>query len=79
MLQSIKSNLLDGMLVGLSLSLIYNRATWPAAIVIVAIIAARGFEKYLATKKVEDNTTDLREKMASMENKLALLGMSKRG
>jgi hypothetical protein len=45
----------------------------------VAIIAARGFEKYLATKKVEDNTMDLREKMSSIENKLALLGMAKRG
>lgn len=78
MINFIKTHLLDGLLIGLGLSLIYNKATWPASVVIVAIIGARAFEKYLASVKVVDASAELKEKVSSIENKLAMLGMNKR-
>jgi hypothetical protein len=79
MVNLIKANLLDGLLIGLGVSLVYNHATWPAAIVIVAIVGARAFEKHIESKEVVDASAELKDKISSIENKMALLGLSKRG
>lgn len=78
MITSIRSNLLDILLGGLGVSLIYNQATWPAAIVMVSIISIKAYEKYAENHKKTEMDNNTKERLASIENKMAMMGLSKR-
>ena len=78
MLGLIRNNLLDLLLIALGGSLVYNQATWPAAIVMVSIIGIKAYEKYAENHKKLDMDNSTKERLASIESKLAMMSLSKR-
>jgi len=74
----LKSAYLDLVILAFSLSLILNRALWPSAILAIAFIFYKAFQEYVASNKPKDTEVGLKERISSIENKMTIMGLSKR-
>jgi hypothetical protein len=74
----LKLYLIDLSLIGLTIALIASRASWPTALVIVALLGYKAFEKYSDKKSIEKVDDSLKDKLASMESRLTMIGLNKR-
>jgi hypothetical protein len=77
----VKDYLIEGLLIVLGAQLVHLQATGPCAALAIVLVAYKAFKEVRTTdaaKKVEVSDDGVKSRLSSIENKLALMGVSKR-
>lgn len=73
-----KFSLHEYLIIGLVVALVIAKAAWPMALVIIALLGFKAFEQYLNKQDNIKQDDTLKDKLVSIENKMAMMGLTKR-
>lgn len=74
----VKVNVNTVILIGMVVSLIISREAWPVATVIVALLAKQSYDRFLDSAKSIDSSQEMKDRVSSLESKIAMMSLSKR-
>jgi hypothetical protein len=72
-----KLSLIDGLIVLVTVSLVIMKAAWPLATAFIVLGSLKGLKDYRASIKVQEKDDSLKDRLAAVENKMAMMGLRK--